>query len=142
MNVRMVFVVVFFSINLNLSAQEAMSSSIVLNLLRSAPSEQFSFNLSMPVLDETGTANWNIKYYVFFQDTLLQRFCDTVNSDQIIPDLLKLLNVETYSWQANLMLYCITKTNAMELQIFSPNRVEEWRENRKDKDLAFWRARL
>jgi hypothetical protein len=142
MNVRMVFVVVLFSINLNLSAQEAMSSSIVLNLLRSAPSEQFSFNLSMPVLDETGTANWNIKYYVFFQDTLLQRFCDTVNSDQIIPDLLKLLNVETYSWQANLMLYCITKTNAMELQIFRPNRVEEWRENSKDKDLAFGRARL
>lgn len=140
MGIRILLVIFSFAINFSLVAQDAIDLNKILDRVKSIHAEEFMFDLSMPVLDEEGATNWNIKYFVILQDTVLQNFCAEPNFKHLIPDLVKLLNDDNYAWKANLMLYSITKINAIELQIFAPNKVQEWTENRKEKDITFWRT--
>ena len=129
-----------FVTNANLFAQNQISITSILNRIKSMPAKNFEYHLSMPSRDEYGTSTWNIKYYIILEDTVLQNFCDRSDSKQFIRELVELLKDDNYAWQVNLMLFRITKINAIELQVYAPNKVDEWGKERKEKDINFWRT--
>jgi hypothetical protein len=63
------------------------------------------------------------------------------NNKETISELVTLLDSE-YDWTANLCLYSITQTNAVMLQLYSPQRFMSWREEMKEQDVAMWKAYL
>lgn len=126
-----------------INAQD-MWETKVLEIINSNKSPVLRYNLSLPVVDmQTDTLNnWNIKYYVIIEDTTIQQFCDSENSQKYISALIKLLDNDKYVWQANIMLYSITKINAIELQVYTPNNIQNWIKNQKQKDINFWKEYL
>lgn len=122
-----------------LLAQEELDTNKVICKIKATPQNEFLYNLSMPILDENSNTNWNIKYIVLLQDTVLQNFCSQETSKLLIQHLIKLLEYDKYVWQANLMLYSITKVNAIELETFVPNKINEWSVSQKEEDILFWK---
>ncbi len=61
---------------------------------------------------------------------------------KFVPDLVLLLTDSTRDWAANILLYSITETNATMLKYYPTSKMNEWRRERKDKDVERWRNYL
>ena len=116
--------------------------STIINRVKSYSPENFTFSVSMPSLVDSSANGWEITYYVFVNDTIIQEFCFRPDAKKYIPELVALMNEDQYSWQVNIMLYSITQMNAIELMSYRPNQVDAWIREQKDKDISFWKSYL
>lgn len=121
------------------SSLHQIDFSTMIERVKSYAPEKFTFSVSAPSLVAPSADGWEIAYYAFADDSLVRNFCSQADAIEYLPQLVDLLDDEQCSWQVNIMLYNITMTNAIELMAYSPNRVEAWVRERKDKDLACWK---
>ncbi len=125
--------------NNNALSQNQIDFSTMIECVKSCSPEDFTFSVSAPSLIAQSADGWEIAYYVFVDDTLIRDYCFQSDATESIPQLVELLDNDQYCWQVNLILYNITMTNAIEIMVYRPNRVDAWIKERKDKDIIYWK---
>lgn len=125
--------------NNNALSPRQIDFSTMIERAKSYSPEDFTFSVSAPSLIAQSADGWEIAYYVFVDDTLIRDYCFQSDATESIPQLVELLDNDQYCWQVNLILYNITMTNAIELMVYRPNRVDAWIKERKDKDIIYWK---
>lgn len=114
----------------------------IINRVKSCPSTDFTFSVSTPSLVVDSMSNWGVTYYAFVDDSIVNAFCSNLNAKEVVPLLVDMIADDKISWQINIMLYSITQVNAIEIAVYAPNRVEAWTQERREKDIAFWKSYL
>ncbi|MEK8018230.1 MAG: hypothetical protein VSS75_015250 [Candidatus Parabeggiatoa sp.] len=56
---------------------------------------------------------------------------------EIIPKLLACFDSDDKDWAANVLLYALTRHDAMCVQVYAPD-IEKWRIEHKNFDFSFW----
>lgn len=127
-------------INMNNPSQKEFLS--IINRVKSYSAVDFKFSVSMPSLVTQSANGWEIAYFVFIEDSIIQEFCSRPDAIDYVPQLLLMMIADEYSWQVNILLYCITKKNAIELMAYRPNCVYAWTKEQKERDINLWKKML
>jgi hypothetical protein len=64
-------------------------------------------------------------------------YCD-LNEKKVYPILLKMLKESDYAWVSNLLLYRMTGEPADDLMKYETDKCEDWKKERRQKDVKFW----
>lgn len=126
-------------ININPSQRDFLS---IINRVKSYSAVDFKFSVSMPSLVTQSANGWDIAYFVFIDDSIVQEFCSRPDAIDYVPQLILMMIADECSWQVNILLYCITKKNAIELMAYRPNYVDAWTKEQKEKDINLWKKML
>lgn len=126
----------------NLKSYYQIDFFSIINRVKSCPSTDFTFSVSMPSLVVDSMGDWSITYYAFVDDSIVHAFCSNLDAKEIVPLLVDMIADDEISWQINIMLYSITHVNAIEIASYAPNRVEAWTRERREKDVVFWKSYL
>lgn len=76
-------------------------------------------------------------YELFLKDSI-GRELNLGKDSSLIEELLVLLQQEQYAWQANIILYLLTKQNAVKLKKYAPNQHKKWLRERQKTALQYW----
>ena len=133
---------VFFLLSFFLSSGCLHSQKKEVNLEEELKTRDLSFSLTLPAVDnDNNSFLWTTIYYVIIDDEFISNIC-IEKGETLLPELVKLLDKKDCSWQANLMLYSITKENGIFLEPYSPNNRKLWEREKKDEDVKFWKSKL
>jgi hypothetical protein len=99
-------------------------------------------NVSFEILESppiSGDSTWRVSFSLIINNkTLDSLISQNAYRPNEINYILKQFEVQGHDWAANLLLYSYTSINAIDMEDFRPNKIENWRTKRKDIDLKFW----
>ncbi|MDL2297485.1 hypothetical protein LJC68_10725, partial [Bacteroidales bacterium OttesenSCG-928-B11] len=128
--------------NIQLYAQFNSLKDLTVIIMTSEKITFFTSKTLFSTSELLDTTMWPIKQIVVLNNDSLQQLCSNCNLKKIdksvIDTLLRFINSSEYAWNANILLYAITQSNAIELSIYAPDKYELWEKERKNKDIELW----
>lgn len=111
----------------------------LLRTLSSKKSEEFGFGMSMPARIWNDSLPDRVVHYLIINDSSLLNLCRKVEFDDVSDDLLDFLDDPDLAWQANLVLFDLTESDALTMSVYRPNKVSEWKKEKWPDHKRMWR---
>lgn len=103
---------------------------------------QFSISYGTRFYNDDGSLK-NVVDVLNIVDSVLTVRVAKYNQEELAEILLNLLEGSPkYDWIANLLLYYIMQESAIPMYSYRPDKIKEWRDDRKEKDILFWKQVL
>ncbi len=137
---KIIFLIWFLLISrTDANAQNSLSDDF-LRKVKALNNHSMQFSLSMPIRDSfRDNVFWQIKYIILINDTSLQKSCSNLYvNKEVLSKLIELLDTDNQDWLGNMLLYHLTKSNAIELSVYLPENIVAWKKERKVKDKNIW----
>ena len=134
------FLSLFIAVFVNAQQHNNGKHWSILKKIRNEKTDFFVSNL-VRFSDSTGRVT-KIVNTVMWENKQMKKIAYDKNAKELIPELVALLNDPNRDWAANILLYSITNTDAVILKYYLPNKYEEWRKIRKNRDVKRWNEYL
>lgn len=103
---------------------------------------QFSMSYNTRFYNEDGSLQ-RVDDVLNIADTVLSNRIVQYSQEELAGSLLDLLETSSrYDWAANVLLYYIMQKSAITMYPYMPGRITEWREERKEEDILYWKSIL